>query len=369
MIPEGCAGRAGRIPYDCPVRGAQANAGPLARHGVAARVVRAWRELTGCTGRGRAGPAYATLIGCSGGADSSALVLALARLGPDVAVVGHIVHDLRPREEALADRDAAAALAARCGLRFVEAAVRVRGRGGNAEATARRLRYAALARLAKREGCPFIATAHHADDQLETVLMRLLRGAGPSGLAGVAARRKLTAGVEVIRPMLGVLREEAESLCRASGWTWREDATNADESRVRARLRRRVLPELRGIRRDAAVRAARSVELVRAAAELVEARAARLVQGAEANAGRVSWPRGAMGGEPVVVIGAALRSAVRRVAGGRGMDRAGRSAAERAARAVLDGVGGRREFRVGAGRVWVKSDVVVVERAQDAEGV
>ncbi|MCC6678876.1 MAG: tRNA lysidine(34) synthetase TilS [Phycisphaerales bacterium] len=339
--------------------------GGPARHAVAARIVRSWRELTGRTGRGKVGPAGSTLLACSGGADSSALVLAMAGLGPAM-VVAHVVHDLRPAAAARADRDAVAELAARSGLRMVEARVRVRGRGGNAEGVARRLRYAALARLAVKEGCVFVATAHHADDQLETVLMRLMRGAGPAGLGGIAPRRRLAPGVELVRPMLGVTREEAEGLCRARGWEWREDATNQDESRVRAKLRKRVLPVLREIRPDAAARAARSVELMRAAARVVEARAAELLRSAaQDEEGRLLWARDALRKEPEVVVGAVLRAAARRLGRGVGMDRAGRGVVERAARAVRDGVGGRRELRIGRARVWVKSGEVIAEKVED----
>lgn len=337
-----------------------------ARNAVAARVVRSWRELTGQTSRGRIGSAGSTLLACSGGADSSALVLAMASLGPAM-VVGHIVHDLRAAAEAMADRNAVARLAERAGLRMVEARVEVRARGGNAEGEARRLRYSALARLASEAGCRFVATAHHADDQLETVIMRLLRGAGPSGLGGVAPRRRLARGVTLVRPMLGVTRLEAESVCRAWGWVWSEDATNSDESRVRARLRRRVLPVLREIRPDAAARASRSVELVRAAGSVVEARASEVLAQASNESGNgLSLWRDVLRREAAIVVGAVLREAARRAGKGRGMDRAGRAVVERAARAVRDGVGGRREFRIGRARVWVEASEVLVERRAEA---
>lgn len=358
MIPRRAARAARTLRFTVSQPTASAMRKP--RHPVAARIVRAWRELAGQTGRGPVGPAGATLLACSGGADSSALVLALAPLGP-VMVVGHIVHDMRPREAALADRDAVARLAERAGLRMVEAHVRITGRGGNAESVARRERYAALVKLARAEGCRCIATAHHADDQLETVLMRLIRGAGPSGLAGAAPRRRLARGIELLRPMLGVTRAETEALCRACDWAWQEDATNEDESRVRARLRRRVLPLLREIRADAAVRASASTRLVRAAAELIEARARTLKP--EATGAGLRWPRRVLRAEPDVVIGAALRAAARRLGAGRGMDRAGRGVVERAARAVRDGAGGRREFRVGPALVIVTSEQVTAERA------
>jgi tRNA(Ile)-lysidine synthase len=159
-------------------------------------VSRAWRELTGGLTRGRDSQRR-TLIACSGGADSSGLAIALASAvsKPRMQfVVAHVVHDMRAEDEALADRDATKGLAARLGLEFVESRVRLRGLSGNAEAVARRLRYAALKQLAEDHGCGFIATAHQADDQLETMLMKLIRGAGPRGLAGVAPSRDACEG-------------------------------------------------------------------------------------------------------------------------------------------------------------------------------
>lgn len=352
---------------------------PAQRHPVAKQIVRAWRELTGHTTRGPLGSDAGTLLACSGGADSSALVLALASLGEPM-VVGHIVHDLRPRAEALADRDAAARLADRLGLRFVEAEVSVRARGGNAEDAARRLRYEALAKLARESGCPFVATAHHADDQLETLLMRLLRGSGPSGLAGVAARRRLAAGVTLIRPMLTAARAEAESICDTEGWVWQTDTTNADVSRLRAAIRHRVVPVLKEIRPDAPRRAAGTARLMRAAAEVIDDRVAAVMKHAldhaETRAGStkngisavIRWPREALKDEPAIVIGGALRAAARRIGRGRGLDRVGQASIDRVVRAIGDGVGGRRELRLGPALVRVSAATVTVERASKGRG-
>lgn len=282
-------------------------------------------------------------------------------------IVGHIVHDLRGRAEAEADRDAAAALASRCGLGFVESSVSARAAGGNAEAAARRLRYAELSRLAAEAGCGFVATAHQADDQLETLLMRLLRGAGPGGLGGIAPRRPLANGVMLIRPMLGATRADSEALCAAAGWAWQEDATNRDETRLRARLRRRVIPELRAISPDVAGRAARSMELLRGAGEVVEARAAALLaRAARDEAGGLVWARADFRLEPEVIVGSLLRVAAARVSGGAGADRAGRGVVDRAVRAVRDGRGGKRVLRIGSARLTVESREVRMERVEES---
>lgn len=288
------------------------------------RLALAWRELTGGTRRGLDG-CRRTLIACSGGGDSSGLVLALASAIPDaegLLTVGHIVHDLRPREEALADRDAAAALAEGLGLPFVETEVAARKAGGNAEAAARRLRYAALTRLAEAEGCRFVASAHHADDQLETVLMGLMRGAGPRGLAGAARRRRLGRdGPWLIRPALGVTRADLLALCEGAGWRPVEDRTNLDTTRLRAALRHQVLPVLERLRPGAALRAGRSARLIADAARLVQDRAAAVLGKAGRHDGEVIWEREDLRGERAVVVGAALRMAASELMEGHGADR------------------------------------------------
>lgn len=233
------------------------------------RIVRAWRQLTG---GGRVRDAQRpTLLAVSGGADSSALALALAAR-PGVGAIGHIVHDLRPPEEAEADRDAVERLGTRLGLPVRVARVRVPQ--GNAEAGARRVRYQALADLAQDAGCRYVAAAHQADDVLETMLANLIRGAGPRGLRGPAPRRTLREGVTLVRPMLHTTRADALAVCAAHDWTPVHDATNDDpgtpDARLRAALRARVLPVLEELRPGAAGRAARGAAAMAQAVAVVE---------------------------------------------------------------------------------------------------
>jgi tRNA(Ile)-lysidine synthase len=287
------------------------------------RVARAWRELTGGTARGR-DTRRRTLLACSAGADSSAMVLALTAAAPDPAatlVVAHVVHDMRPDADALGDRDAARELADALGLPFVQARVSIHSERGNAEAAARRLRYAALERLAAEHGCRFIATAHHAGDQFESMLMGLIRGSGPRGLAGIAesARRGT---VRLIRPMLGLTRAECERLCREAGWPWRDDATNRDEARLRAALRLHVIPALERLRPGAARRAARGASLFAGAAALVRERAQGLLERAACDPG-FAWGRRDLRREPAVVAGDTLRRAAVCLCDGQHADRLG----------------------------------------------
>lgn len=326
------------------------------------KVVTAWRQLAG--GREARDRDRPTLVACSAGVDSSALAIALSVVRP-APVIGHVVHDLRGRADALADRDAARGLAERLGLAFVEAEAPVRGGKGNLEALARRARYAALAGMAQAHGCRYIATAHHADDQLETVLMRLIRGAGPRGLGGIRAVRSLGEegyGIRVVRPMLGMSREEAVRICTDAGWVWKEDASNRDESFLRNAIRARVIPEIKAIRPDAAERAAVTAAVCTLAAEAIE-RAARLALNAatrKAEDGRgIVLGRKELAAAPMAVRCEALRL-VLRDAGGVGMDKAGWRVVDPAAMAVGDHRMEPRSFRVGSIVVDVRAHEIRV---------
>ncbi len=359
-----------------------------------ARIVRAWRSLTTPVASRRAGRGERTIVACSGGADSSALAIALAAASDDL-VIAHVVHDLRARPEALADRDAAAMLAERLGLVFVGAEVAVAGGGGavpgvgdtNAESRARRARYGALRRLATENGCRFIATAHHADDQIETMLMAMLRGAGPRGMSGIAVSRSdgpRSARIEIIRPLLGdgstipaCTRADTEAICRAAGWVWREDATNADTRLLRNAIRREVLPILERLRPGSSMRAARGAVLLRGAAELVRSRAIALWSigervgsgggGREANA-RV-WTRASLRSVPEIVLGEMIRFAPGVLASlvpserSEGLDRLSRRTVAPAARAIRDACTDPRVFTTAGVRIVVTARTVRLEAA------
>jgi tRNA(Ile)-lysidine synthase len=116
--------------------------------------------------------------------------------------------------------------------------------GENLEAAARRARYRWLAEGARAKGVAWVATGHTADDQAETVLHRLLRGTGLAGLSGIAARRPLAPGVELIRPLLEVTRAEVLAYLESLNQDYRSDATNADVRFTRNRIRHELLPLL-----------------------------------------------------------------------------------------------------------------------------
>lgn len=183
------------------------------------------------------------LVALSGGADSVALLLLLRDGGTDVCAA-HFEHGIRG-ESSTADMDFCRDLCARLRVPFFCERASVpaaRRQGEGLEAAARRLRYAFLRRARTEAGAAWIATAHHADDQAETVLMHLLRGAGPEGAAGM----RVLEG-DLWRPLLHVRKPELIAFLRARGQRWREDGTNAVPDTPRNALRLDALPRLEAI--------------------------------------------------------------------------------------------------------------------------
>lgn len=173
-------------------------------------------------------------LAVSGGPDSLALLLLAHEALPGRIAVASVDHGLRPEaagEVALVERIAAAR-----GIPFTPLAVTLAP--GNVPAQARAARYAALARWAEEAGLGAVATAHHADDQAETLLMRLNRGSGLAGLAGVRPRGRIEeSDVLLLRPLLGWRKAELAAVVAASGITPAQDPTNTDPAFDRARLR------------------------------------------------------------------------------------------------------------------------------------
>jgi tRNA(Ile)-lysidine synthase len=185
------------------------------------------------------------VLAVSGGADSVALLRALADDPPAAGlVVAHLNHRLRGPQS---DADAAFVLALCPHLPHRSEAIDVAAAasGDNLEDTARRVRYDFLARVTRAAGASWVATGHTLDDQAETVIHRLIRGTGLRGLRGIAARRELVPGVQLLRPMLTLSRAEVLAYLRAIDQPWREDVTNRDPAFTRNRIRHELMPLLR----------------------------------------------------------------------------------------------------------------------------
>ncbi|MBR2926443.1 MAG: tRNA lysidine(34) synthetase TilS [Clostridia bacterium] len=194
-------------------------------------------------------PGEGVLLALSGGVDSMCLLHLLAEDAKRYQfplILAHVNHGIRG-EEALRDRAFCARVAAeyRLPIHILDADVPslAKRHKTTLEEEARNVRYAYFADLMKAEGIPILVTAHHADDQLETVLFRLSRGCGPAGLGGIAPVRDFGTGV-LVRPLLEVTRGELLHYADLHGIPSVEDSTNADRSCARNRIRHDVTPVL-----------------------------------------------------------------------------------------------------------------------------
>lgn len=190
------------------------------------------------------------LLALSGGADSVYLLHELRRRYPRAQLTAaHIDHGLRGADS---DEDLrfCRQLCARLQVPLREARLDLDPKAGNLEARARRGRYRALARIARESGLHTLLTAHHADDALETFLMRWLRGTDWRGLTGFAANAPFPLegaegqGLRVVRPLLGRRAEDLRAELRARGLSWREDRSNESSRFTRNRVRHQLLPWL-----------------------------------------------------------------------------------------------------------------------------
>jgi tRNA(Ile)-lysidine synthetase-like protein len=297
----------------------------MARAPAALRLVadRAARALA-AAGVPAAGEGLAAAV--SGGADSLALLHALRTLaGPRgwrLAVVT-VDHGLRPGSAAdaafVADHAKALGLEAR--VETLAPADLARHRAAGQEGAARAARYQALWRAAGELGCGWLAAGHTLDDQAETVLLQLLRGAGPDGLAGMTVR-----GGRLLRPLLGVRRAETRACCAAVGVRWREDPTNQEPGPLRNRVRQRLLPLLEELRPGAAAALARTAGLaaderawldpvvaaaLTAAATPAEPPGVEPAAGGAPPAGALALDAAALAGLPVALARRVVRAAAR----------------------------------------------------------
>lgn len=275
------------------------------------------RALSGAGAPSRGG---SLVVALSGGPDSVALLDGLLTLQGEFGlrlVAAHLDHGLRA--ESAQDAAFCASLCTRLGVPLVTGRVDVAGRARTdrqgLEAAARRARYAFLRRVAREHGLRTIALGHTRDDQAETLLLHLLRGAGRTGLAGMRPRR-----ADLFRPLLSASRAEVLEHLHARGLEWRQDASNDDPRFLRNRVRHELLPVMEA-RFNGQVRAAlaRAAGLLADEDRLLEQRARRLCRAAQLAAGdglelRLAPLRRAS----LPILRRALRLSLRRAGGLRG---------------------------------------------------
>jgi len=219
---------------------------------------------------GALGLSAPVVVGCSGGADSVAL-LALATNASLEPIAVYVDHGLRV--DSTRDAESIAAIAHQLGARFHAVTARIEP-GSNLEARARDARYVALEAARVALGATDLLVAHTADDQAETILLNLLRGAAASGLGGMAPRRD-----RIVRPLLGSRRSDTRALCADLGLTVLDDPMNHDPAFRRVAVRTELLPILERIaKRDVVPLLGRQAAILRAESEYLDGLA------------RVAWP-------------------------------------------------------------------------------
>jgi tRNA(Ile)-lysidine synthase len=320
------------------------------------------RALTSAIGDGER-----VVVAVSGGPDSVATLVATSRaLGTNRVLAAHFDHRLRSREETAGDLEAVRALADVLGVELLAGrAARVPQDRG--EEAAREARYRWLARQCAQHRVRACVTGHTLDDQAETVLLRLVRGAGAGGSAGMTEAApwpvpgRGTRALRLIRPLLAITRTDVEQYLGALGIEAQTDPSNAEPGYARNRIRRRVMPELRALNPRAAEHLAHFAELQRADDEALETWArAEFERIARVSQRRVEIDRRELGALPLAIAA----RCVRRAAGHLGvrLDAAQVEALLRAA--------GRRgqSVALGGARASTDGQLLVVEAVRETGG-
>ncbi len=247
------------------------------------------------------------VVGVSGGADSVALLLLCCAAASQesanfTVLAAHVHHGLR--KESDEEQKFVESLCNTIGIECVSKRIAVKPLHGSIAAGARKLRYEALQSVALHAGFNVVSVAHHAEDQLETMLMALCRGGGLRKLSGIATVRPLGNDVNLIRPLLHVEKKELIHICELANIRWCEDRTNLDPSTPRGRLRKDVMPVLRELWSSADRHAANASTLLHSATEVF------LKSVPEGN----EWNRELLAELPLPIINATLQQAIGEVA-------------------------------------------------------
>lgn len=185
------------------------------------------------------------VIACSGGADSMALLFCAQKTGRNIVAV-HVLHDMRPYSEASKDRNLVESYCEENGIVFVERVAKLRA--GENDPTEEAYGYERQRLLwgVANEYNGYVVTAHHADDQLETMLMKLCRGSGLRGLSGISETHNHNNNITV-RPMLSISKDDVYEICKQNNVPFNEDQTNKDTKYTRNAIRHNVIPALKAL--------------------------------------------------------------------------------------------------------------------------
>ncbi len=265
-------------------------------------------------------PGQTVLCALSGGVDSVCMTHALAQLRGRLGIglcAAHFSHGIR-RQAAEGELELVRRLCRSLGIELLheagDAPALARESGLSLEQAARLLRYDFLRRAAGQSGSRRIATAHHQDDNCETILLNLVRGSGTVGMGGIPPVRG-----ELIRPLIGVTRGQIEEYAARCGLRWAQDESNFDQSVPRNRLRHTVMPALRQVNPQAGECMARGAELARLDGEFLLICARALADRAVERAGEVAVPAGLLAEAHPAVGGRAVRLLYLRAGGREGL--------------------------------------------------
>jgi tRNA(Ile)-lysidine synthase len=223
------------------------------------------------------------LVAFSGGPDSYALLYLLDELKEKYGVsicAGHVNHMLRG-EESLKDEDE---VKRRCKQLKIDCSVvkkdvrKLKKQGESLEEAARRIRYKALEKMAEEFGADKIATGHNRDDQAETVLLRIIKGAGEAGLSGIPPTRNLNSGIKIIRPLINVSRKEIDKYLKVKNITPRIDSSNVNTTFLRNKIRHELIPYLQKYNPKIKDTLLRTSQISREASEHIKQNARKILE-------------------------------------------------------------------------------------------